>query len=216
AAKALRQTAAHGFETGIEDPPHVVSGEHVLHFQVADLGVHYDLRRGRDAAVVQVDDVAVDRERVADVEPEVLVACDDISRTARGAGGRGLCARRRIGQESGECRSGRAQESTSVHHPAWSPKSRGGQSCPQPPVRQLDRLKSRSADRIGRPTPWSRANADSTLKLQPEPHGDGSWPKLRTARAPEVGVADGTVDAAEIGSIEGIERVRMILEADRF
>ena len=77
-----RQPAPHRFDARIENVPHVVRRVQVLHFEIADLGVHHDLRRGRDAAVVQIDHVAIDGERMADVEPEVFIARDCIGGAA--------------------------------------------------------------------------------------------------------------------------------------
>ena len=138
AAEALRQAAAHGFDAGIENAPHVVSRAHVLDFEVADLGVHHDLGRRRDAAVVQVDDVAVDREGVADVEPEIFIAGDGIGGAAADGGGGGLGARRRIGPKGREGGAGGSKELAAVHaikvHQRISHCYAGGQRMGRPAI----------------------------------------------------------------------------------
>ena len=87
---------------GIEHVPHVVGRAQVLHVEIALLGVADHLGRRRHAAVVQVDHVAIDREGVADVHPEILVAGDRIGRTARDRLGGGLRARHGIALQHGK------------------------------------------------------------------------------------------------------------------
>ena len=115
AAEHAGQAAAHGFDAGVEHVPHVVGRVQVLHLEIAHLGVHHDFRRGRDAAVIQVDHVAIDREGVADVQPEVFVAGDRIG-GASGDGGDGvLRAGEGNGLSGGQEGSGGTKKSASVH-----------------------------------------------------------------------------------------------------
>ena len=102
AAERSRQPSPHRLDARIENVPHVVRRAQVLHFQVADLGVHHDLRRRRHAAVVQIDHVAVDREGVADVEPEILVARHSIGRAPRDSSRGLLSTKKRIGLKGGD------------------------------------------------------------------------------------------------------------------
>ena len=61
----------------------VIGGLHLGDFLVFQHGVLHDARRWTDAAVVQVDDVAVNTEGFANLKPEIFVAGE----FARGATG---------------------------------------------------------------------------------------------------------------------------------
>ena len=87
-AEHLRQAAADGFDAGVEHVPHVIGRVHVLNFEIPDFGIHHRLGCGRDAAVVEVDHVAIDGERMAYIEPEIFVASDGVG----GAAGHCICS----------------------------------------------------------------------------------------------------------------------------
>ena len=87
AARGLGQAAADRFHLAFEHADHGVIRPHVGVLQVAAHGVLHGARRGADVAVVEVDDIAVDAERGADLAPEVFVG-GDLFRGA-GSGGAG-------------------------------------------------------------------------------------------------------------------------------
>ena len=76
AAGARGEPAPHRLAVRLEHLPHVVRRRLVRDVEVALVGLVDDARARRDAAVVQVDDAAVERERELDLAPEGLVAGD--------------------------------------------------------------------------------------------------------------------------------------------
>src|SRR5207247_10945520 len=109
------EAAARSFNPRVENPPHVVRGRHVFHFEIADLGVHHHFRGGRNAAIVQVDDVAIHGKGMPDVKPEIFVPGDRVGRTAGdGRGGR-LRSSDRVILKGGEYARGGSQETATLH-----------------------------------------------------------------------------------------------------
>src|SRR6185437_2822840 len=62
AAERLREPPPARFDSRVENTPHVVSGIHILHFEITNLRIHHDPRSRRYTPVVQVDQRAIDRE----------------------------------------------------------------------------------------------------------------------------------------------------------
>ena len=89
AAELRRQAAPHRLDVGLEDLPHVVHGRLVREVEVALERLVDDARAGAAAAVVQVDDGAVEREGLLDFAPVGFVG-GKVRRIA--AGGRGPAA----------------------------------------------------------------------------------------------------------------------------
>src|ERR1035441_3784689 len=91
-AKVMRgpgQAAADAFHLRFEHVDHGMNRPHVGVLQVAAHGVLYGARRGTDVAVVEVDDIAVDAERGADLAPEVFVGGDFLRGAGSGGAGGG-------------------------------------------------------------------------------------------------------------------------------
>ena len=88
AAELRREAAAHGLDVRLEDLPHVVHGRLVREVEVALERLVHDARARAAAAVVQVDDRAVERERLLDLAPVGLV-CRKLRRLASAAEGSG-------------------------------------------------------------------------------------------------------------------------------
>jgi hypothetical protein len=78
-AASRRRTASN---LRLEHLPHRIGGGHVGVVEVAAHRLLHDAWARAHPAVVQVDDRAVEREGLLDLEPEVLVAGDVVGRTA--------------------------------------------------------------------------------------------------------------------------------------
>src|SRR5207253_65570 len=76
APEARGEPAAHRLDLGLEHLPHRVHGRGVRVLEVAPHRLLYDPRRWAHAPVVEIDQRAVERERLLDPEPEVLVSSD--------------------------------------------------------------------------------------------------------------------------------------------
>ena len=76
AAEARREAAPHRLDLGFEDLPHRVRRRRVGVVEVAPHRLLHHARARAHAAVVQVDERAVEGERLLDLEPEVFVAGD--------------------------------------------------------------------------------------------------------------------------------------------
>jgi hypothetical protein len=74
APELRREPAPHGLDVRLQDLPHVIHGRLVGQIEVALQGVVNHARARAAAAVVQIDDRAVQRERLLDLAPVVLVA----------------------------------------------------------------------------------------------------------------------------------------------
>src|ERR1019366_7203467 len=92
AAGGLGKAAADALHLAFEHVDHGVIRSHVAVLQVAAHGVLHRARRGAHIAVVEVDDIAVDAERGADLAPEVLVGGDFFRGAGSGAAGGGAHA----------------------------------------------------------------------------------------------------------------------------
>ena len=104
-------------------------------------------RRGADIAVVEVDDIAVDAERGADLAPEILIG-GDLFRGA-GSGGAGGGTHAVDGMALQYDRSGEAQQMTAVHWKltiAWQAAQR--KKCRRRKRETAAGLKGRSAVRL--------------------------------------------------------------------
>ena len=93
AAELRGEAAAHRLDVRLEDLPHVVHGRLVRQVQVPLERLVHDARAGAAAAVVQIDDGAVEREGLLDLAPVGFV-CRPASAAARPAA-RGAAAARR-------------------------------------------------------------------------------------------------------------------------
>ena len=104
----------------LEDLPHVVHGRLVRDVEVPLERLVHDARARAAAAVVQIDDGAIEREGLLDLAPVGLV-CRKLRRLASAAEGSGG-AQARVGliregrQRGGSGAAGRAQESPSCDH----------------------------------------------------------------------------------------------------
>ena len=76
AAELRGQPPAHALDVRLEHLPHVVHGRLVRDVEVALQRLVHDARARTAAAVVEVDDGAVERERLLDLAPVVLVGRD--------------------------------------------------------------------------------------------------------------------------------------------
>src|SRR5215468_7286286 len=74
AAEREREAAAYAFDLRVEDAPHRVDWRVVRKFQIAPHRVLHDARAGAYAAVVEIDQRAVNRKRMLNLEPEVFIA----------------------------------------------------------------------------------------------------------------------------------------------
>ena len=101
AAGAGGELAPDRFPVRLEHLPHVVHRRLVRDVQVALVGLVDDARARRDAAVVQVDDAAIEREPELDLAPERLVAGDVLGIAIAGAIDRGPGPRHRVVGEDG-------------------------------------------------------------------------------------------------------------------
>ena len=96
AAELRREPAAHALDVRLEDLPHVVHGRLVRDVEIALQRLVDDARARAAAAVVEIDDRAVERERLLDLAPVGLVGGDARGRLRRDApAGRAACARAR-------------------------------------------------------------------------------------------------------------------------
>ncbi len=86
--KSRGEVAAHGLDARLEHAPHVLHRQLVREAQVADHLLEHVRRRGRAAAVVEIDHRAVEVERALDLAPVRLVL---------GGGGRRTAARPLVG-----------------------------------------------------------------------------------------------------------------------
>ena len=102
AAELRREPAAHRLDVRLEDLPHVVHGRLVGDVEIALEGLVDDARAGAAAAVVQVDDRAIERESLLDVAPVGFIARDIRRRQARRARARRRDAREALVGERGE------------------------------------------------------------------------------------------------------------------
>jgi hypothetical protein len=62
--------------TSIEHVPHLAGRVHVLDFQVARIRIHHNLGGWRDAAIIQVDHIPINRKGVAYIQPKIFVSGD--------------------------------------------------------------------------------------------------------------------------------------------
>ena len=120
AAERRRQAPPHRLDVRLEDLPHVVHGRLVREVEIALERLVHDARARAAAAVVQVDDGAIEREGLLDLAPVGLV-CRKLRRLASAAEGSGGGQARmgliREGRErGGSGATGRAQESASCDH----------------------------------------------------------------------------------------------------
>ena len=82
AAEGGGQPGSDRLDLRLEDPPHRVRRRLIREVEVAAHRLHDDARRGGHAAVVEVDDRAVDGVRLLDLAPEGLVTGDVLRRGA--------------------------------------------------------------------------------------------------------------------------------------
>src|SRR2546422_211618 len=82
APEARCEPAPHRLDLGLEDLPHRVRRRRIGIVEIAPHRFLHDARAGAHAAVVQVDDRAVERECLLDLAPEILVLRDVGGRAA--------------------------------------------------------------------------------------------------------------------------------------
>ena len=120
AAELGREAPPHALDVGLEDLPHVVHGRLVRDVEVALERLVHDARARTAAAVVQVDDRAVEREGLLDLAPVGLVGGDARRRLRRDApAGRLHAGEPGIGERGGRRQSraaGGAKEPTPGQH----------------------------------------------------------------------------------------------------
>ena len=90
APEQFGQAAADSFRLRLEDFPHRVSGAVFLFPNVTNERFGHDLRAGRDAAVVQVNDPARDAERVLNRGPIIFIRSGFLRRKMRDGFSRGV------------------------------------------------------------------------------------------------------------------------------
>ena len=89
AARHLGQVLAHPLDLGIEHIDHGLDRAHVGIGEIAAHRVLHRDRRGTDIAIVEIDDVAIDGEGVADIGPVILVPRHLLGRAPAYCGGSG-------------------------------------------------------------------------------------------------------------------------------
>ncbi len=95
------QPPPHRLDLGLQQLPHRVDRGLVRQLEVPPHRFLDDAWRGRDAAVVEVDESAVDGERLLDLAPEVFVGRDVRGRPPGGGAPRGLDRLQSTGAEGG-------------------------------------------------------------------------------------------------------------------
>jgi hypothetical protein len=103
AAELAREPLTHRLDVRLEHLPHVIRRRLVRDVEVALHRLVHCARTGADTTVVQVDQRAVEGERLLDLPPEILVG----RHVFRGASGDGL---RRVGHAGGDVRTGHGHE----------------------------------------------------------------------------------------------------------
>ena len=109
AAEFSGQAPSDRLEIRLEHLPHVVDGRLVRDVEVPLERLVDDTRARAHAAVVEIDDRAIERESLADVAPEVLVLGHVVGRPAGGGSSRLFDASEQIGPAKRRNRRGRAQ-----------------------------------------------------------------------------------------------------------
>ena len=114
AARGRSEMPSHAFDPALEDVVHRVIRPHVAVIEVAPHRLVHGARRRTDVAVVEVEHVAVDGERVADFGPEVLVPGDVLRSASHDRAGGGAHALDRIVLKRGRG-GGHLEEIPSIH-----------------------------------------------------------------------------------------------------
>src|SRR5690606_26362861 len=122
AAERVREPAADALDVRLEDLPHVVDGGLIRDVEIALERLVHDAGARADAAVVQVDDGAIEGERLLDLAPVVLVVREILGRrpldesSGRGGPREAVVTEARDGGRAGGA--GGLQESASRQHAA--------------------------------------------------------------------------------------------------